>query len=204
MPTLLHIDSSPRSASVSSKLTAAFVANWQRRQPAGTVIHHNTSRENIPFLDECMVEAFLTPPAALTPKQKQTLACSDKLVDELLAAEVIVFGVPMWNLGIPASLKAWIDMIVRQGRTFAFTTQGVAPLVPPGKKVYVFTARSGAYPVGSPFHALDHQQPYLRSILCVIGLTQIEFIHAERQGENPDAAAECLARAQSELALLPA
>ena len=150
---LLHIDSSPRAASVSSRLAAAFVAKWKQQHPAGTVVHHNTSLENIPYLDEAAVDAFFTPAAGLTAEQKRALAGSDRFVDELLAADVLVLGVPMWNLSIPASLKAWIDMIVREGRTFAFTEQGVAPLVPPGKKVFVFSARGGAYPAGTPFHS---------------------------------------------------
>jgi FMN-dependent NADH-azoreductase len=196
MPTLLQIDSSPRSASVSSSLAGAFVAQWLRKHPGGTIIHHNTSLEKFPYLQEATVEAFFTAPAALTAAQKQVLACSDGLVDELLAADVIVLAAPMWNLSIPASLKAWIDLIVREGRTFAFTSHGVAPLVPAGKRVYVFTARGGAYPAGSPFHVLDHQEPYLRAILGVIGLTQVEFVHADRQSDSPEAAAEALAHAQ--------
>ncbi len=196
MLNLLHIDSSPCTESVSSRLAAAFVRKWQKQNPLGMVIHHNTTRENIPYLDDAIIDAYFTPPAAFTPMQKRTLARSDKFVDELLAADVIVLGAPMWNLSIPASLKAWIDMVVREGRTFAFSTHGVVPLVPPGKKVYVFTARGGAYPVGSPFHSLDHQEPYLRAILNVVGLTDIEFIHAEHQSEGPEAAAEGLAVAQ--------
>jgi FMN-dependent NADH-azoreductase len=204
MPTLLHIDSSPRAASVSSRLAAAFTAKWQQQHPNGTIVHHNTSLEQLPYLDEAAIEALFTPAAALTEAQSRTLAVSDRLVDELLAADVIVLGAPMWNLSIPASLKAWIDMIVREGRTFAFTLEGVAPLVPPGKKVYVFSARGGTYPVGSPFQALDCQEPYLRTILGVIGLTGIEFVHAERQSESPEAAAEGLARAERALAALAA
>ncbi len=196
MPILLHIDSSPRAESTSSSLAAVFVRQWKQRNPGGKVIHHNTTRESIPYLDEGVVNAYLTPPLTLTPAQKRLLARSDKFIDEVLAADVIVLGVPMWNLSIPASLKAWIDMIVREGRTFAFTAEGVAPLVPPGKRVYVFTARGGAYPAGSPLNALDHQEPYLRAILSVIGLTQIEFIHAEHQSDGPEAAAEGLANAQ--------
>lgn len=197
MPNLLHIDSSPRAASVSSRLAAAFVEKWKRQNPAGTVVHHNATFEKIPYLDEAMVEAFFTPAAELKAEQKQSLAYSDRLVDELLAADVVVLGAPMWNLGIPASLKAWIDMIVREGRTFAFTGQGVAPLVPPGKKVYVFSARGGAYPAGTPFHALDHQEPYLRAILGCMGLTEIEFVYAENQSGGAEAAAEGVARAES-------
>ena len=202
MPALLHIDSSPRADSVSSSLAAAFVANWRRQNPAAAVVHHNTSLEHIPYLDESAIDAFFAPPAELTAEQKRALKYSDRLVQELLAADVLVLGVPMWNLSIPASLKAWIDLVVREGRTFAFTETGVVPLLPPDKKVFVFSARGGAYPAGSSLHALDFQQPYLRAILGVIGLTDIQFIHAERQSGSPEAAAEGLAHAQRASALL--
>ncbi|MGD0740751.1 MAG: NAD(P)H-dependent oxidoreductase [Terracidiphilus sp.] len=202
MPALLHIDSSPRAASISSSLAAAFVDKWKRRNPGGKVFHHNTSLEQFPYLDEAAIDAFFTPAAELSAAQKLALAFSDRLVDELLAADVVVLGAPMWNLSIPASLKAWIDLIVREGRTFAFTAQGVAPLVTPGKRVYVFSARGGAYPAGTPPCDLDQQEPYLRKILGVIGLTQIEFIYAEHQSSDPEAAAQSLARAQSALAAL--
>lgn len=210
MPALLQIDSSPRAASVSNRLSATFVEKWKRQNPGGTVIHHNTSLERIPYLDEDAIDAFFTPAAERTAAQKLALALSDQLVDELLAADVLVLGAPMWNLSIPASLKAWIDLIVREGRTFAFTEQGVAPLVPPGKQVYVFSARGGAYPASAPFHDpagtppcdLDQQEPYLRKILGVIGLTRIEFVYAENQSDGLEAAAEGLARAESVLAAL--
>lgn len=202
MPTLLHIDSSPRSASVSSRLASTFVEKWKRQNPGGAVIHHNTSLERFPYLEEVVIDAIFTPAAERSVAQKLALAFSDRLVDELLAAEVVVLGAPMWNLSIPASLKAWIDLIVREGRTFAFTAHGVAPLVPPGKRVYVFSARGGAYAVGTPFHDFDFEEPYLRRILGVIGLTQIEFIYAEHQSGDAEAAALGLARAESVLAAL--
>lgn len=200
MPTLLHLDASPRAASVSSRLAAAFAAGWKRSHPNSTVIHHNTTLEPMPYLDETAIAAWFTPAAELTPEQRQALDRSDRLVDELLAADVIVVGTPMWNLGIPASLKAWIDLVVREGRTFAFTPSGVAPLVPPGKKVYVFSARGGSYPAGSPFAALDHLEPYLRAILGCIGLAEIEFIYADNQSGDAEAAAAGVARAEALLA----
>jgi FMN-dependent NADH-azoreductase len=202
MPALLHIDSSPRAASVSSFLAAVFVEKWKQQNPSGTVMHHNSWRERFPYLDEAAVAAIFTLSAKRTAAQKQALAFSDQLVDELLAADVVVLGAPMWNLSIPASLKAWIDLIVREGRTFAFTKQGVAPLVPPGKHVYVFSARGGAYPTGTPFQDLDQQEPYLRRILGVIGLTRIDFVCAEHQSGDAEAAAEGLAHAKSALAAL--
>jgi FMN-dependent NADH-azoreductase len=204
MPSLLHIDSSPRSASVSNKLAAAFVHRWQRRNPTGTVIHHNTTLEKIPYIDEVHIAAAYTPADKLTAEQQKKLAYSDKLVDELLAADVIVLGVPMWNLGIPASLKAWIDLVVRAGRTFTYTGEGVSSLLPAGKKVYVISARGGAYPAGTPAKAFDQQEPYLRSILGFLGLTDVEFIYAENQGRGGDAAAEGFAKAETTLAQLAA
>jgi FMN-dependent NADH-azoreductase len=204
MSALLHIDSSPRTASVSSFLAAIFVEKWKQQNPTGTVIHHNSSRERFPYLDEAAVAAIFTPSAKRTAAQKLALAFSDQLVDELLVADVVVLGAPMWNLSIPASLKAWIDLIVREGRTFAFTKQGVAPLVPPGKHVYVFSARGGAYPAGTPFQDFDQQEPYLRKILGVIGLTRIDFVCAEHQSGDAEAAAEGLAHAKSALAALAA
>jgi FMN-dependent NADH-azoreductase len=204
MSNLLHIDSSPRADSVSSKLAAAFVRRWQRRNPGGTVIHHNTTLEKIPYIDEAHIAAAYTPAGELTPEQKQKLAYSDHLIDELLAADVLVLGVPMWNLGIPASFKAWIDMVVRAGRTFTYTEKGVSSLVPPGKKVYVISARGGAYPAGTPAKTFDQQEPYLRTILGFLGLTDIEFIYAENQGRGGQAAAEGLAKAETTLAKLAA
>ena len=204
MFTLLHIDSSPRAASVSSKLAAAFVRRWQKRNPAGRVVHHNTTLENIPYIDEAHIAAAYTPAEKLTATQKQKLSYSDKLVDELLAADVVVLGVPMWNLGIPASLKAWIDMVVRAGRTFSYTEKGVVSLLPPGKKIYVISARGGAYPDGTPAKAYDQQEPYLRSILSFMGFTDIEFIYAENQGRGGEAAAAGVAKAETTLEKLAA
>jgi len=168
MSALLHVDSSPRAASVSSLLASVFVEKWKQQNPTGTVFHHNASRERFPFLDEDAIAAIFTPSAKRTAAQKKTLAFSDQLVDELLAADVVVLGAPMWNLSIPASLKAWI-----------------------------------AYPAGTPFQDLDQQEPYLRKILGVIGLTRIDFICAEHQSGDAEAAAQGLAQAESHLAELP-
>jgi FMN-dependent NADH-azoreductase len=202
MPSLLHIDSSPRSASVSSQLAATFVQRWKKQNPTGTVVHHNTAYEQIPFLDEATITAFYTPTATLTTEQKQTMLLSNQLVDELLAADVLVFGVPMWNFGIPASLKAWIDQIVRAGRTYTYTPTGAAGMIPAGKKVYVFFSRGGAYAAGTPFHAYDQQEPYLRTAFGFLGLTDMEFVYAENQNRAAEQAADGLAKAELELAAL--
>ena len=202
MPTLLHIDSSPRSASISSKLATEFVERWKQKYPEGRVIHHNTTLEKLPYVDEDLADAFYTCAELLSADQKQMLVLSGKLVDELVAADLLVFGVPMWNLGIPASLKAWFDLIVREGLTFEFIATGVASLLPAGKKAYVFTARGGAYPVGSPLKAFDQLEPYLRTILGFLGVDDISFVNAEHQTQGGDAAQESVIRAEEELAAL--
>jgi FMN-dependent NADH-azoreductase len=108
----------------------------------------------------------------------------------------------MWNFGIPASLKAWIDQIVRVGRTFAYTATGVTSLLPAGKKLYAFTARGGAYAPGTPFHPYDLQEPYLRAAFGFLGISDIEFVNAENQGRGGDAAVLGLAAAEAALAAL--
>jgi FMN-dependent NADH-azoreductase len=202
MPTLLRIDSSPRSASISTKLTGEFVEKWKQQHPDGRVIHHNTTIENLPFVDESTIGAFYTPDEARSSDQKKLLALSDKLVDELIAAEVVVFGVPMWNFGIPASLKAWVDLIVRVGRTFARSANGYASLLPAGKKAYIFTARGGSYAAGTPFNAFDHQEPYLRSFLGFLGIHDVTFIHAENQSRGEEASLAGVTKAEEEIAAL--
>lgn len=199
MPTLLKIDSSPRTASVSTALSSTFVSEYVKKNPGTKVIEHNTTLENLPYVDEAAIGAYYTPAEALTPEQKQKLALSNQLVDELIAADVIVLAVPMWNFGIPASLKSWIDLVVRAGRTFAYGAQGPVGLLPAGKKVYLIVARGGAYSGASPAKAYDLQEPYLRTVLGFIGLTDIKVIYAENQA-SPAAAANGLSIAKAELA----
>jgi FMN-dependent NADH-azoreductase len=119
-------------------------------------------------------------PATLTPEQKKVLQLSDALVEELLEADTIVIGAPMHNFAIPAPLKAWIDQVVRVGKTVLFAAAGPQGLLK-GKKVYVITSRGGAYRSGTPTERFDYQEPYLRHILAFIGLTDVTFIHAENQ-----------------------
>jgi FMN-dependent NADH-azoreductase len=118
--------------------------------------------------------------AKLTPAQRETLSISDALVDELLAADTIVIGAPMYNLTVSAPLKAWIDQIVRIGRTVLYGVNGPDGVLK-GKKVVVLTSRGGSFRPGTPTAQYDHQEPYLRHILGFIGLTDVTFIHAENQ-----------------------
>jgi FMN-dependent NADH-azoreductase len=188
---LLRIDSSARRNSVSRQLTGRFVEAWQHEHPDGTVIERDLAATALPNITDEWVQAIHSDPATLTPEQKaeqkQVLAISDTLVDELIQADTIVIGAPMYNFAIAAPLKAWIDQVVRVGKTVQWTAAGPQGVLK-GKKVYVVTSRGGAYRPSTPTERFDYQEPYLRHILGFIGLTDVTFIHAENQ--KPGAQAE--------------
>jgi FMN-dependent NADH-azoreductase len=203
MPTLLHIDSSPRSASVSSQLAATFVDRWKKQNPSGTVVHHNTTNEKLPFVNEPALGVLYGGLQPATDEQKHIFALSEQFIEEFLAAEVLVLGVPMWNFGIPASLKAWIDLVSRPGRTFKYVAGGgVAPLVPAGKKAVVFLSSGGAYSPGSPYEAYNQVEPYLRTIFGFFGVVDVPIVRIENQNRSGEASAEGLAAAEAQLAAL--
>jgi FMN-dependent NADH-azoreductase len=177
---LLKIDSSVRGNSVSRKMTAQFVETWAKRHPGSEVKERDLAATPLPLVTDEWVDASRKDPSRLTPAQRQTLATSDTLVAELENADVIVIGTPMYNFSISSSLKAWIDQVVRVGRTVAYGPQGPKGLLV-NKKVFVLTSRGGAYGAGTHYEKFDFQEPYLRHILGFIGLTDVTFIHAENQ-----------------------
>ncbi len=184
---LLRVDSSARRNSVSRQLTARFAEAWQQEHPDGTVVERDLAATPLPHITDEWVQAIHTSPESLSPEQKQVLQLSDALVEELVQADTIVIGAPMYNFAIPAPLKAWIDQVVRVGKTVLFAASGPQGLLK-SKKVYVVTSRGGAFRPGTPAERFDHQEPYLRHILAFIGLTDVTFVHAENQ--KPGAQAE--------------
>lgn len=177
---LLRIDSSARRHSVSRQLTGRFAEAWQHEHPEGKVIERDLATTTLPHITDEWVQAVYSNPATLTAEQKQVLEVSDALVEELVQADTIVIGAPMYNFAIPAPLKAWIDQVVRVGKTVLFAAAGPEGILK-GKKVYVVTSRGGAFRPGTPTERFDYQEPYLRHILGFIGLTDVTFIHAENQ-----------------------
>lgn len=177
---LLRIDSSARRNSVSRQLTQTFVESWKKENPTGEVIERDLATTPLPPITDEWTLALHTDPAKRTPAQQETLAVSDMLVEELLAADTIVIGAPMHNFTVSSLLKAWIDQIVRVGRTVFYGPNGPDGVLK-GKKVIVLTSRGGAFRPGTPTAQYDHQEPYLRHILAFIGLTDVTFIHAENQ-----------------------
>ena len=126
---VLHLDASPRGErSHSRKLSRTILESWLRAHPDDQVTYRDLGRSPVPLVDEPMIGAAFTPPDARTPEQREAIKASDALVDELLAADTLIFGVPMYNFGVPAGFKAYIDQIVRAGRPSAVPTPGAWPL----------------------------------------------------------------------------
>ncbi|MEA5581165.1 FMN-dependent NADH-azoreductase [Nodularia harveyana UHCC-0300] len=188
MTNLLHIDASPRGErSISRGLSSEFVTSWKNTHPGVNVNYRDLGRNPVPHVDESWIAAAFTPPDTRTPEMNAAIKLSDELVDEFLAADYYVFGVPMYNLSIPSTFKAYIDQIVRVGRTFAMAENGYKGLVDSSKKVLIITSRGGTFPPGTPAEAYDQQVPYLRTILGFVGLTDVTFIHADslNMGDQP-------------------
>jgi FMN-dependent NADH-azoreductase len=176
---LLQIDSSARTGSVTRRLTAKFAEEWKTNHPTGDLIHRDLSTTRLPLITDDW-SATQIDPSNLSPSQRNYLATSDALIEEVLAADIIVIGAPMYNFAIPSLLKAWIDQIVRVGKTVAYGSNGPKGLLG-NRKIVVITARGGAYEKGSPHEGFDFQEPYLRHIFGFVGLTDVTFIHAENQ-----------------------
>ncbi|RYH08768.1 FMN-dependent NADH-azoreductase [Tropicimonas sp. IMCC6043] len=193
-PTLLKIDSSARlTDSVSRELTNAIVDKFN----GATVITRDLAREPLPQVDEGFVTITKgSAPETLSQGQRDMIALSDTLVAELKAADVIVIGLPVYNFGLPAALKAWIDLIARAGVTFNYTQDGPVGLLT-GKRVIIAMA-SGGTEAGS---AIDYATPYLRHVLGFMGMTDIELIRADKLAFD---AAGTMASAQEQVARIAA
>ncbi|MEC4719311.1 NAD(P)H-dependent oxidoreductase [Noviherbaspirillum sp. CPCC 100848] len=191
MTTLLQINSSLFAGNgQSSQLSDKFVAAWQDANPQGQVVRRDLSAEPVPHLTAERFGAFLAAADARTPEQQAVVDFSDRLIDELRSADVIALGLPMYNFGIPSTLKAYFDHVARAGVTFRYTANGPEGLLQ-NKKVYVFAARGGLY-AGTP---RDSQTAYVRDFLGFIGLTDVEFVYAEGLAMGDESKQKALAEA---------
>lgn len=200
MKTLLQLNSSIFSSSGhSSQLADNFVAAWLINNPDTRVVIRDLANDPLPHLDAQRVSAFFTQSAARAPEQQVYVAESDTLIAELKQAEVIVIGLPMYNFGIPSTLKAYFDQIARAGVTFRYIETGPEGLLT-GKKAYVFATRGGLY-AGTP---LDSQTNYVRDFLNFLGIANVEFVYAEGLNMGEQTKDMALAGAQQRLAELAA
>jgi FMN-dependent NADH-azoreductase len=178
---ILEIAASGRNeGSVSRTLSSDLVGALEERH-GNIELTRRDLNKGLPFVDEAWIAANFTAAEERSAEQHAVLAESDALVAELKAADVVVMGVPIYNFGVPAALKAWIDMVARARLTFHYTEDGPKGLLE-GKQAYVVIA-SGGVPVDS---AVDFATPYLRHALGFIGITDVEVIAAERLNSRAD------------------
>ncbi len=199
MSTILVITASPRGErSVSRALTTSFANLLAQNHPQDTILLRDLGHQPVPHVTEPWVVGAFAPSEAQTPESKAAIAVSDQLVDEFLAADKFIFGVPMYNFSIPSTLKAYIDQIVRAGKTFAVGPNGYEGLVKDKKALFI-TGSGGSYHAGTPFGSYNHQEPYLRAIFGFIGVTEVQFVGADSLNQGEDAAR--LSREKAENAL---
>ncbi len=178
MPTLLHIDASPRGDySISRKVSAAFADSWKQANPGGKVIYRDLTTSNLTFVDLDWIAGAYSAPEQHNDSHKKALAISDTVIAELLSADQVIIGTPMYNFSTPAVLKAWIDHIVRFGKTFKPSATGIEGLAG-GRKVTVAIASGSNYLPGKPFAAYNRESDYLTQIFGFIGITDVKFILA--------------------------
>ena len=168
---LLHIDSSIRlEGSRSRKLSAHYADRWRVLHPAGSVTYRDLAASPIPHLDATAFFSQFVAPADRTPEQAAARAISEGLIDEVLAADTILIGMPLYNFNVPSTVKAWLDRIVSPERTIGQLGD---------KEFVVVTARGGGYAPGTPREGWDHREPWLRHALAPLGVEDITFVDAE-------------------------
>jgi FMN-dependent NADH-azoreductase len=178
MKNILVIESSPRGdTSFSRKLSRAVLEKLKEKNPGANVKIHDLTKNPTPHLEESHLAAFFSPAEKHSDTDKKAILHSNEAVAEILNADAIVVGVPMFNFGIPSVLKAWIDHLARSGLTFSYGEKGPEGLVK-GKKVYLAIATGGVYSEG-PMKAYDFTESYLRAVLGFLGMTDITTYRVE-------------------------
>ena len=197
--TLLLLTSPRGQASLSTRV-AKVLAERLNTGPGDTLKIRDLAAEGLPHIDPAYAFGRMLPPDQQTPAQAEAVTLARTLIDELVAADVMVIAASMINFAPSSALKAWIDHVVWPGVTMIPTTTGPKGLIT-GKKVYLVAASGGVY-AGGPMADKDMLVPYLKQILGCIGLSDIETIRVEAQSFGPEAAAKGVADAMSQVALV--
>jgi FMN-dependent NADH-azoreductase len=178
MKNILLIESSPRgSDSYSHQAARSIVNDLQTRHPGAKVVVRNLAENPPPHVGPAFITGMYAPPEQRTLEQAKALAVSDTLIDELFAAETIVLAVPMHNFAPPSTFKAWIDHVARVGRTFFYGANGPQGLLK-GKHAIVVLASGGVY-TNEKMKPFDFTEPYLRTVLGFIGITDVDVVRVE-------------------------
>ncbi len=176
MPHLLHIDSSIQGdRSISRRLTARAAGRWRAAHPDGAVTYRDLGAEPLPHVDAVTAPARSVPPEQHTPEQAASWALSQALVGEIVEADTILLGLPLYNFGPPSTVKAWVDHLIAYGLSIdPATHEGLLG----GRDLLVLAARGGGYGPDTPRHGWDHAEPWLPHGLSLTGL-EPRFITAE-------------------------
>lgn len=178
MKQALIIEVSPRGyESASRKVIKALSSRLEAHFPETKFVRRDLASDAIPHLDNGTLKAIASKDPIEVEANKQSAHLSDRLTDELLASDLLIIATPMWNFGIPSLLKAWIDLVVRPGRTFNYGEQGVVGLAS-GKKAILVLASGGVFTEG-PWKSWDFVEPYLRTVLGFIGIDDVQTIRVE-------------------------
>jgi FMN-dependent NADH-azoreductase len=198
---ILVVEVSPRgAASASRAVSRKLLTQLHARFPQATIIHRDLDEERLPHLDDAVIMAITSKNAAVVRAHRESARLSDVLTDEVLASDLLVIATPMWNFGIPSLLKAWIDLIVRPGRTFNYAEDGVIGLAK-GKRAILILASGGVFTDG-PWKPWDFVEPYLRRILGFIGIDDVHTVRVE--GTNiPPLAGNAIPAAEKTLESIP-
>lgn len=209
MTKLLHIDASARAdGSNTRKLSARFVARWRAERPCDPLIYRDVGRTPPAPVSAAFIEAAFTRPARRSAAMVSALAESDMLVEELLAADLIIAGVPMYNFGVPAQFKAWIDNVVRVGRTFGFDrSRRHAPYDPllagMDKTLVIVSARGDrGYDPGGANAQHNHVEPAIRSAFAFMGIGDVESVATELDEFGDESFRASVAAAERKLDLI--
>ncbi|WP_433933624.1 FMN-dependent NADH-azoreductase [Sorangium cellulosum] len=213
MSTILHIDSSARPGSSDTsrhgshtrRLTARFVARWRAARPEDEIRYRDVGQRPPSPVTGRWIQAAFTKPHLREPWMSEVLSESDALVDELLAADIVVAGVPMYNFNVPAQFKAYIDNIVRVGRTFGFDRSRAGDpywplLTEHDKKLVILTSRGDhGYDKGGRLEAMNHVEPSVRTAFGYIGITDVESVAIEYDEFGDERLSASIARAEREV-----
>jgi FMN-dependent NADH-azoreductase len=197
MSNILVLNSSVLGDGSASKiLVEETVQRLLAARPGANVSRRDLGEAPIPHLLTNTVAGVRGVPTS--DAERAARALSDELIAELRTADIVVIGAPMYNFSIPTGLRAWFDYVLRPGETFSYSEAGPQGLVN-GKKVIVIESRGGLYSEG-PAQVMDFQEPYLRVLLGFIGITDVNFVHAEKMGFGPNARVAALTGAKSKIA----
>ncbi len=203
MTYILRLDTSPRKTdSLSRQLANKVQEHLLSLNPSLGVKVRDLSSENLPHISNETITGFYTAPSNMSTGLKAATALSDELISELKAANTLIISAPMYNFGMPSSLKAWVDQVVRINQTFAFDGHSFEGLVPVKRAVLVLAYGATGYTADGDFAAMNFLEPYLKALMGFLGIDDVKIIRIEGTTGDPVALARTLQRASNDVSQL--